>query len=188
MVITVKDSTDKTFHQESEILSELKTLYWAEKQMLRILHKFEKAATTRYLKACFRGHLQATIQHVTRLETIFGLLNQKIKSKKCQTLEALIKGVLSEVNATQKKSLLRELRLIESAQKLEHFEINKYSKLVRDLNAIEQTKVAAFIEETLNEEKEAEEVFSAVMEDVYNDEDFMAVTEEANQFEAAEEE
>ncbi|MEO6304424.1 MAG: DUF892 family protein [Bacteroidia bacterium] len=181
-----KNHLKEKFQQKDAILNELKTLYWAEKQALKFLSRSEKAATTRYLKACFKGHLQATVQHINRLELVFELLNEKIRAKKCPVLENIIKDAISGIINTPKKTLLRELSLIGSAQKIEHYEINGYKKLIKFFTAIEQVKIAAFLEESLNEEKEADETYSAVKEDVFNDEIFLISN--SKEFEAAEEE
>src|ERR1700678_1492696 len=71
-------------------IDERKDLYSAENQLVKALPKMAKAATSGELRAGFEGHLEQTKGHVQRLETIFNLLGESPKGKKCKGMEGLI--------------------------------------------------------------------------------------------------
>ena len=52
-------------------IEELKDLYSAENQLVKVLPKMAKAATSEDLRAGFEEHLEQTKGHVQRLESIF---------------------------------------------------------------------------------------------------------------------
>lgn len=169
------------------IISQLKSIYWVENYLIKIIPRLEKAATSRYLKASFKGHLFATQQHVQRLEKIFNVLNEKISSKKCKVMEEIIRNALAGIKATDKNSLLREIGLIEAAMAIEKYEIDMYTGLIKNGYEFNMHEIISLLEETFIEEKEAEETFTAIKEDVLNDELFSAKTEMIEELEVAEE-
>lgn len=173
-------------------LNELKTIYWVEKQMLKLFPKLIRSATTGYLKASFKGHFSATIQHVKRVEEVFTLLDQKKISKKCSLINKIIIETKDGIKKTQKNTLARDLELLNVAQKFERYETNAYRKLTRFANIFGDEQAELIFQEILTEEIEAEETFVAIEEDTLNDEIFKsnleAAKEDEYEFEAAEEE
>lgn len=164
----------------------LRTLYWVEKHSLKILSKFQKLATTKYLKAGFKGHHDATIIHITRLEKIFSLLNQKALFKECFVIGDIFKESKLILTHTEKKSLIREVELLNTIQKIEQYEIINYSRLIRIAKALGEIDIAIILNETLLEENEAEETFDAIKDDTFNDILFKTIETDYEQSEAAE--
>ena len=158
-------------------INELKTIYWVEKQMLKLLPRLTKAATTGYLKAGFKGHLYATEEHVKRLEKVFKLLNEQKAAKKCELINSIVLEAKKNIKITQNKTLARELELLSVAQKIERYETKAYRKLIRFANIFGHPETELILAETLIEEIEAEEAFIAIEEDTLND-DLFKVQEE----------
>src|SRR3954453_10548461 len=75
---------------EELLVEELKDLYDAEKQLVRALPKFAKAASDEELGAAFQHHLDQTKGQVERLEKVFGALGEKPKSKPCKGMKGLV--------------------------------------------------------------------------------------------------
>jgi len=171
--IRVKNMSSPELKYFKELfVRELKLMYWSEKQQLKVLHRLAKASSTKYLKACFNGHLRATRSHVNRLEKIFFLLNENNVSKRCTEIDALISEAAAVTKNTARKTLLRDLALIELAKKMESLEFVKYNRLINSSNELGNFEVTLLLEETLIEEQEAKETFEAVMEDTLMDEMF----------------
>src|ERR1700743_1511482 len=80
---------------------ELKDIYWAEQHLVKTLPKMSKAATSEELKSAFDEHLKVTKEHVTRLEQVFGLLNQRPQAKKCEAMEGITKEGESIIEDTE---------------------------------------------------------------------------------------
>jgi ferritin-like metal-binding protein YciE len=74
------------------LIDELKDLYSAEKQIVRVLPKLTKAATSPDLKQALTNHLKEREGQVTRLEQIAEMVSKKLTGKTCVGM----KGVLEE--------------------------------------------------------------------------------------------
>ncbi len=186
---TKAQSTGQNSVLKKLYVNELKTIYWVEKQMLKLLPGLRRAATTRYLKASFTGHLLATQDHVKRIEEVFNLLNEKRATKKCSIINDIISEAKSRIKSTKKNTQPRDLELLSTAQKFEHYEINVYRKLMRLAGVYGHQKIEAILKETLIEEEEAQETFIAIENDTLMDELFKVDDELAeDECEAAEEE
>ncbi len=178
---------NNTGSQKKILVYQLKEVYWIEKHLLKILPRYERAATTRYLKASFKGHFQATQQHINRLNQVFEILNEKVISRKAKELEGIILKDLAEINSVKKETLSRDLILIEAVARIEKYEIARYTELISMGYKLGEYNVVTLLEETLTEEMEAEETFEAIKEDTLKDELFITAEETIEELEVAEE-
>jgi ferritin-like metal-binding protein YciE len=147
------------------LIEQMQDLYDAEKQLVKALPKMAKAASNSELKQAFESHLEETKGHVQRLEQAFELLEAKAKSKPC----AAMKGLVEEGEETIKEDLsepLLDSAIICAAQKVEHYEIAGYGTLISWANSIGLRNVAKVFEETLKEEKEADQKLTQVAGEV----------------------
>jgi ferritin-like metal-binding protein YciE len=150
---------------EDLFLDELKDLYSAEKQITKALPKLVKAASTQDLSEAFDSHLQETKGHVERLEEIFQKLGKKGAGKTCEGM----KGVLeegSEVIQEIEKGPIRDAGLIAAAQRVEHYEIAGYGSVRSFAELLGKTDIVELLEETLQEEKAADEKLTKISESV----------------------
>ena len=150
---------------EDLFLDELKDLYSAEKQITKALPKLVKAASTEELSAAFDSHLQETKGHVERLEEIFQKLGKKGTGKTCEGM----KGVLeegSEVIQEIEKGPVRDAGLIAAAQRVEHYEIAGYGSVRSFAELLGKTDIVELLEQTLDEEKAADEKLTKISETV----------------------
>ena len=149
-------------------LDELKDIYWAEKHLLKALPKMAKASTSDELNKAFNDHLEATRGHVTRLEDAFELLGKKAQAKKCEAMAGLTKEGDGIIEDTENGSLTRDVGLIMAAQKVEHYEIATYGSLAQLAKTLGKNDIADLMMETLNEEKEADELLTSIAENNIN--------------------
>ncbi|HEY5253353.1 MAG TPA: ferritin-like domain-containing protein [Acidobacteriaceae bacterium] len=150
---------------EDLLLDELKDLYSAEKQITKALPKLVKAASTQELSAAFDSHLQETKGHVERLEEIFQKLGKKGTGKTCEGM----KGVLeegSEVIQEIEKGPIRDAGLISAAQRVEHYEIAGYGSVRSFAELLGKQDIVELLEQTLDEEKAADEKLTKISESV----------------------
>ena len=157
-------SEDQSSLLQELFLDELKDIYWAEKHLLKVLPKMAKASTSDELNQAFNNHLEATKGHVARLEEAFGLLGEKAQAKKCEAMAGLTKEGDSIIEDTKKGSLTRDVGLIIAAQKVEHYEIATYGSLAQLAKTLGNNDVADLMMQTLNEEKEADELLTGIAE------------------------
>jgi ferritin-like metal-binding protein YciE len=117
---TISSESEATLLKEL-FVDELKDIYWAEKHLTKALPKMMKAATTEELASAFETHLGETEEQIARLEEVFGLLDIPARAKKCEAMEGLVKEAQSVMEDTPKGTSVRDVALIISAQKGEHY-------------------------------------------------------------------
>ena len=147
----------------------LKDIYWAEKHLTKALPKMQKAATSEELKNAFAEHLEITKNQVTRLEQIFELLGSKPQAKKCDAMAGLVEEANSVIEETEKGTHIRDAGLIISAQKVEHYEIAAYGGLAQLAKTMGNEEIKNLLGETLDEEKEADEMLTGLAEGTINE-------------------
>jgi ferritin-like metal-binding protein YciE len=141
----------------------LKDTYDAEHQILDALPKVIKKVETNELQEALESHLEETRQHVKRLEEVFGMIGESPKRKKCNGMAGLI---------TEGEEVIQEdegeAATILALQKVEHYEIAAYGALVAWARLLEEEKAATTLEETLSEEKDADENLNDIAQDIVN--------------------
>ena len=135
-------------------LAELADMYDAEHRIIKALPKLAKAATCEKLKQAFLSHLEETKGHVTKLEKVFQAFGKKAKGKTCEATVGLLREG-DEIAADNKGEPTNNAALISAGQKVEHYEIASYGCLHEWAGLLENQKAAGFLEQILNEEKDA---------------------------------
>jgi ferritin-like metal-binding protein YciE len=155
---------------EEFLIDSLKDIYWAEKHLLKALPKMEKAATSTDLKESFADHAEVTREHVNRLEEAFGIMSKKPQGKKCEAMEGLTKEAESIIEETEQGTMTRDAALIIAAQKVEHYEIATYGGLKQLAKTLGKTDLSDLFDQTLTEEKQADELLTSIAETHVNEE------------------
>jgi len=154
---------------QDAFLDELRDAYDAEKQLTKALPKMAKAASSPALKAAFESHLEETRGHVTRLEEVFASLDEKVRAKHCDGIEGIIEEGKSVMEENFDDATM-DACLIAGGQRAEHYEMAAYGSLIAWARALDHTEAADLLQETLDEEKAADEKLSALAEDGINQE------------------
>jgi ferritin-like metal-binding protein YciE len=147
---------------------QLKDIYGAEKQLTEALPKMKEAASSPDLALAFEDHLHVTEDQVKRLEKIFSILGEEVDSKKCKAMAGLIEESEEVIKHTDEGTATRDVGLIISAQKVEHYEIASYGSL-RQLAKSISPEVSALLETTLQEEKETDMLLSNLADMMINE-------------------
>jgi ferritin-like metal-binding protein YciE len=148
-------------------VDELKDLYNAEKQILKALPKMIKAASHEELAATFSEHLRVTERQVERLERIFADLDESPRGKKCVGMEGLIEEAQELLKEKPTPDVL-DAGLIAKAQHVEHYEIAGYGTVRTYAQQLGFTRHAELLQQTLDEEGEADKRLSALAENSIN--------------------
>lgn len=143
------------------LTEEIRDLYDAEKQLLRALPKFSKAANHDELKALFNEHLEVTRGQVERLEQVFELLGERPKGKPCRAMKGLIEEGQEVLQEGGEETLLDEA-MIGAAQKVEHYEIAGYGTARTLAQTLGMKDAAKLLQQTLDEEGAADKKLTAV--------------------------
>jgi ferritin-like metal-binding protein YciE len=137
------------------LVHELKDLYSAEQQLTKSLPKMAAGAQSDELRQAFNDHLALTQMHVDRLDRVAASLNASLRGHKCKGMKGLIdegSGLLTE----KEQNSARDVALISSAQRVEHYEIAAYGSAVAFARLLGADEAAALLQLTLDEEKSAD--------------------------------
>ena len=149
------------------LIEELRDLYSAETQLLDALPKMAEAASSNQLKSAFIHHLEETRQHVSRLEHIFQQIGEKSSGETCEAMKGLIKEGETLVKAEGEPDV-RDAGLIGAAQRVEHYEIAGYGTARSLARRLGESKTAETLQQTLNEEAEADKKLTSIAESQVN--------------------
>lgn len=157
---------------------ELKDIYWAEKALTKAIPKMIKNATSQELIDALTDHLEVTEGQVARCEQVFELLGKPARAKKCEAMDGLIKEA-KEIMESTEEGMVRDAGIISAGQKVEHYEIASYGTLRTFASTLGLEEIAGLLEQTLNEEKEADQTLTEVAESSVNLEAVNAEEQEA---------
>src|SRR6476469_6513957 len=141
-------------------IEELRDIYWAEKHLTKALPKMKRAATSEELASAFEDHLAVTEQQIERVEQVFELLEMTPRAKKCEAMEGLVKEAQNVIEELPKGSSVIDAGLIIAGQKVEHYEIAAYGSLVQLEKTMGENRIADLLQQTLDEEKEADQLLT----------------------------
>jgi len=155
-----------TLHEA--FVEELRDIFDGEKQLTKALPKMAKAANSPELRDAIESHLEETRQQVTRLEQVFASLDEKARGKHCEG----IAGIIEEGQAIMQEDFdeaTADACLIAAAQRAEHYEMATYGTLVAWARAMGHDEAADLLQETLDEEKAADEKLNTLAEGGINE-------------------
>ena len=138
------------------LIDELRDIYHAEKQLVKALPKMAKASKAPKLRQAFESHLEETKGQVERLDQVFEKLDTRSSGKRCEAMEGLIEEAKEMMEDIKTPEVL-DVALIMGAQKVEHYEIASYGSVCALAEALGQNDVKQLLEQTLNEEKAADQ-------------------------------
>jgi ferritin-like metal-binding protein YciE len=148
-------------------VDQLRDLHSAEKQILKALPKMIGKTTHPELKRALQEHEKVTEKQVQRLDTIFSELGEKPTGHKCKGMEGLIEEGEDALKDFTDGDVL-DAAIIASAQRVEHYEMAGYGTVRSMANMLGFARQADLLQETLNEEGEADEKLSTLAERVVN--------------------
>jgi ferritin-like metal-binding protein YciE len=152
---------------ETLYIEELRDLYNAENQLVKVLPKMAKNASAPELKQAFEDHLEETKGHIERLEEIFDKLDQKPTGKTCQGMKGLIEEG-SEILEHEGPGSVLDAGIIAAAQKVEHYEIAGYGTARAFADMLGEEDAAELLQQTLDEESEADKRLTELAEEIVN--------------------
>lgn len=145
----------------------LQDVYYAEKQLLKALPKMAKKSGNEKLQKAFSDHQKQTEGHVERLEKAFEMIDRKAKGKKCPAILGIVEEGAEVMKDAQDEDVC-DAGLIGAGQAAEHYEIARYGTLCAWAKQMGRTQVARLLNQTLEEEKEADALLSKIAESNVN--------------------
>ncbi|HYX81534.1 MAG TPA: ferritin-like domain-containing protein [Gemmatimonadales bacterium] len=145
------------------LTNELQDLYDAEQQLVKAIPKLIEAANSSELREALEEHLNVTQNQVTRLEQVFSELGETAKKKSCKGMAGIISEGQEMLSEDLEESTM-DAAIISAAQKVEHYEIASYGTARTLAQTVGNNNVAELLEETLEEEKEADRTLTEIAE------------------------
>jgi ferritin-like metal-binding protein YciE len=146
---------------EDLFLETLKDIYYAEKTIVKALPKMAKTANSDELREAFANHLEETEGQVERIEQIFELMDKPARAKTCEAIKGLTEEA-KEVMKDFRNSDALDAGLLSAAQAVEHYEISRYGTLKAWAEQLGMDEAARLLEETLQEEKNADKLLTEI--------------------------
>lgn len=145
----------------------IKDLYSAEEQIIKALPKMIEAASHEELRSALEEHLEVTKNQKKRLEEIGRDADFKLSGHKCKGMEGLIEEG-EEILEEEADDDVRDAAIIAAAQRVEHYEIAGYGSTRNHARRLGMEDVARKLQETLDEEAEADEELTRIAESRVN--------------------
>ncbi len=152
---------DLLVHQIQDILS-------AEHQVKKALPLMAKAVGSDKLRKAFEHHQKETDTQIERLEKVFELMDQPVSASHCEAAEGLITEAEDYLNGDGNRDVL-DAGLVTAAQRFEHYEIAAYGSAIAFARQLNHDEVADLLEESLDEEKAADQKLTTIAENGVND-------------------
>ncbi len=146
-------------------VEQLRDLYDGENQITKALPKLIEKAHSQQLKSALQEHLDVTKKQITRLDQIFSELGEKSGGETCKGM----KGVIAEGDELVGKGndpAVIDASIITSAQRVEHYEMAGYGTVKTYARQLGKNNFAQLLEQTLSEEKEADEKLSEIADTI----------------------
>jgi ferritin-like metal-binding protein YciE len=140
-------------------IMELQDLHSAETQLIAALPKMMEAATNEELKSAIEEHLEITKTQLERLESIFEELEEEAGGHECAAMKGLVKEGEEVMKEVEEPTVL-DAALISAAQRVEHYEMAGYGAAKTYAQLLGYDKHAQLLEESLEEEKEADQILN----------------------------
>jgi ferritin-like metal-binding protein YciE len=121
------------------------------------------------LKSAFNQHLGETRRQKDRLEQAFRLCGCEPSSESCEAMEGLI-AEGNEIISADGDPEVKDAALIAAAQRVEHYEIAGYGCARTFAMRLGRNDVADLLQQTLDEEGNADKILTQIAESFVNQE------------------
>src|ERR1043165_1069572 len=145
-------------------INQLQMLVSTEEQIIDALPKMVEKATDPALKEALNTHLQETRAQLSRVQQILNKTGEA-KSMKCKALAGLVTEAEDMIKDAADDSV-RDAAIISAAQRVEHYEIAVYGTLVFFGEILGETNAVELLDQTLSEEKHADELLTEIADRV----------------------
>lgn len=153
---------------EDLLVSQMRDIYHAEKQLTKALPKMAKAANNEELRAAFENHLVETKGHIQRLEEAFTVLGVKASAKTCEAMEGLVEEGKETIDEKM-DAPWNDAAIIATARKVEHYEMAGYDTLRGFAERLGNKKAAQLFQQNFIEEEAADRKLTDICESVLSE-------------------
>jgi ferritin-like metal-binding protein YciE len=146
---------------------QLKDLYSAETQHLKVIPKLVEAVHDSKLKQLFQDHLKETEDHKKRLEEIAEELGFKPTGEECKAMGGLIKETESFLKEDAEPAVM-DAGIIAEAQRIAHYEITGYGTVTRYAKELGHDDIAKKLHEIFKDAENCDKSLNEMAENRLN--------------------
>lgn len=170
MIATVaKEQHDEARELRELYEHQLRELYWAERTMVPMLSDINENATSADLLEEISNVLTFTVMQAGRLEQLFAIAGIPAETTKSDAVECLMKEG-DRLMIQTRRGVVRDAGIISVMQKIKHYEIACYGTMRAYAIALREEEAVTLLEESLAEEKLADQALTAIAESHINTE------------------
>ena len=144
-------------------LVKLQMIYDAEQQGLQAMSMIAQSVTNPELRQGLERHRTQTEQQVERLTQLFRLEGMSPTARECTSFRALVTEAQTMMSEIQDPTTL-DAFLIAAQQASEHHEIAAYGTARAWAEELGRTEAVGLLEQTLEEEKQADQLLTQMAE------------------------
>lgn len=148
-------------------LEQLRDLYDAEDQIIDALPEMIEGVSSEKLRTAFEEHLEETRDQSERLERIFQRHGEDPSGETCEGMRGLLEEG-SEMVEMDGDSDAVDAGIIAAAQRVEHYEIGGYGTARQYAQQLGEGDDVGLLDETLSEEKSADEELTEIATETIN--------------------
>jgi ferritin-like metal-binding protein YciE len=141
----------------------LQDIYYAENKIINSVPDMIDKVSDPQLKQAFQKHLGETRNHAKRLEDVFRMHGVQPRAIDCPAIDGIVEEA-EDVAGEVDNKLVVDAALVAAAQAVEHYEIARYGTLIAWAKQLGHNDCASVLEQTLNEEKSADEKLTSLAE------------------------
>lgn len=165
----IEQSQNKTEDTMIELrkffIKSIQDIYYAEHAIEEKLGEIKAKATSEALIDALEDHQLVTKKQVLRLEKVFKHLNETPKKNKCEAIIGILKEGDEMISEAKNNKTLRDIAVILSCQKVEHYEIASYNGLIQLAVTLNLDKVVELLETTYMEEEDTDHLLNDIIEE-----------------------
>jgi ferritin-like metal-binding protein YciE len=148
-------------------IEQLRELCDCEQQLRKALPAASKAAVSQPLKDALDEHIDQGEEHLSRLKEILEQSDADTKPKKCHGIAGLVAELQEMLEADIDPEVL-DAGIISVVQRIEHYEIAAYGCVCSFARLMGRDEDADILQESLDEEKEADEILTDIADTEVN--------------------
>jgi ferritin-like metal-binding protein YciE len=145
----------------------LKDIFYVERKLVAELPRMARKASNPQLRSAFEDHASQTEAHISRLEEVFEMVKMQPRGDKCPALDGLLEETEDLLKDVKDPDVL-DAGLLAAAQAVEHYEITRYGTLIAWARQLGLNDAEPILEESLEEEKEADKLLTEIAESDIN--------------------
>lgn len=165
----IKEETGEFQELRGLFEKQLRELLWAENTMLKVLSGVILQTHSSDLVRALEKHRAETLSQVNRLEQLFSIAGIGIEEAEYEAVSCMIKEFEKLIYSTRGGGV-RDAGIIALLQKMGHLEIACYGTMKAYAMALREEEAISLLEQTLQEEKDADHALTKIAESHINTE------------------